>query len=80
MLLKEVRYEVVKGEKTHNKLLFNVEVKEDGLYVVVKCRGVDSPVPVNLEEILEPYLNTKEVESLRRITSSIFRKRLKPAS
>ncbi|MGF7185302.1 hypothetical protein GGQ84_001388 [Desulfitispora alkaliphila] len=80
MLLKEVRYEVQKKQRKHNKLLFNLEIEEDAIFISAKCRDIDEPILINLEKLLRPYLEFDDVKDVRRIVKSIYKKRLKQAS
>ncbi len=66
MLLKEVRHTVFKNNKPHNKLLFNLLIKEEALLISAKCRDVTEPIDINLESILTPYLELEDVKDLRR--------------
>jgi hypothetical protein len=80
LLLKEVRHTVFKNNKRHNKLLFNLLIKEEALFISAKCRDVAEPVDINLETILEPYLEPQDVKDLRRIAKSIYKKKLRKVS
>ena len=80
LLLKEVRHTVFKNNKPHNKLLFNLLIKEEALFISAKCRDVAEPININLETILSPYLEPEDVKDLRRIAKSIYKKKLKQAS
>ena len=72
MLLEEVRY---KDEKKHNKLLFNLLIKEETLIISAKCRGNKYPISINLETIIKPYLEPEEVEEVRKVIKSIYKKK-----
>jgi hypothetical protein len=80
LLLKEVRHTVFKNNKRHNKLLFNLLIKEEALFISAKCRDVAEPIDINLEWILEPYLEPQDVKDLRRIAKSIYKKKLRKVS
>lgn len=59
LLLKEVRHTVFKNNKRHNKLLFNLLIKEEALFISAKCRDVAEPIDINLEWILEHIWSLK---------------------
>mgnify|MGYP000918281118 CR=1 FL=1 len=80
LLLKEVRHTVFKNNKPHNKLLFNLLIKEEALLISAKCRDVAEPININLETILSPYLEPEDIKTLRCIAKSIYKKKLKQAS
>ncbi len=75
LLLEEIRYTVEKNRKKHQKLLFNLVIQEDALFISSKCRDVDEPILTNLETILAPYLEPDDVKAIRQITKSIYKKK-----
>lgn len=77
MLLKEVRHKIFKNNKWHSKLLFNLIINEEALLISTKCRDAAEPVDINLETVLEPYLEPQDVKDLRRIIKSIYKKETK---
>lgn len=58
MLLKEVRHTVFKNNKRHNKLLFNLLIKEEALFISAKCRDVAEPMGTQGDGSIVCYFRT----------------------
>ncbi len=80
LLLKEIRCTVVKDQKEHQKLLYNLLVEKDALLISAKGRGAKEPVITSLETLLAPYLGPEEVKTFRRIARLVYIRKQKQVS
>ena len=67
--------EQIRDEGEHNKLLFNVLVKEDSLIIATKARGSKEETLVDMGQILEPYIEPERIEILKDACCSIYNKK-----
>lgn len=81
MLKREIRKNLQdKKGKIHEKLVCVTLVKEDSIYLSIKCKNFKEPVLINVLDILAPYIQEENIKNIRDDLSLTCKKSKNKAS
>lgn len=76
MISKQIRKDVKvkKKNETHNKLVCEVLLKNGKLYIAIKNKGFQEASLIDIEELLDPYVDIDLIKEVGISASSYYEK------